>query len=165
MAHLRCCQRHGLLKIEIQRSAGPQPEAGTGDLMGSQSDLENVELKKKKKTHIPYSTSLMDVQKCANKWQIAHCSHRCFWKFSSSTRCIFHFFWLLKDSWNHNPKEVAKKGAAEYMLIYVYHVTVKYLGWWLHVVISESAICYPWNDHISHLGKLGTISDSKVPDC
>ena len=48
-----------------------------------------------------------------------------------------------------------KKGAAEYMLIYVYHVTVKYLGWWLHVVISESAICYPWNDHISHLGKIG----------
>lgn len=43
MAHLRCCQRHRLLKIEIQRSAGPQPEAGTGDLMGSQSDLENVD--------------------------------------------------------------------------------------------------------------------------
>ena len=51
----------------------------------------------------------MDVQKCANKWQIAHGSHRCFWKFSSSTRCIFHFFLPLKDSWNHNPKEVAAK--------------------------------------------------------
>ena len=99
----------------------------------------------------------------ANKGQIAHSSHRCFWKLSSSTRCIFQFFDYWKDSWKQNPKKLAAKSNQLLNICCIFVSCHCNIPWGVtsscHFRIND---CTRQGTSISHLGKRKII-DSKVP--